>query len=166
MRLYIPHYHRYRTDLSDGHKGGTGILHTCVNLHPLLSVEEAGGLNTDWKHWSIVCVCLQTSASREERCRHHTGLKLRANFVHLNWIQSSPVWNSQISKFSGLKLLDLFGKCNLEILAPHSSTHFVPNVGDLTREWSDPTCRNLPWFFFFCHCKSTHNKIHCQNSSC
>jgi hypothetical protein len=34
----------------------------------------------------------------------------------------------------------------------------------LTREWSDPTCRNLPWFFF--HCKSTHNKIHCQNFSC
>jgi hypothetical protein len=34
----------------------------------------------------------------------------------------------------------------------------------LTREWSDPTCRNLPWFLF--HCKSTHNKIHCQNSSC
>jgi hypothetical protein len=35
---------------------------------------------------------------------------------------------------------------------------------NLTREWSDPTCRNLPWFFF--HCKSTHNKIHCQNFSC
>jgi hypothetical protein len=34
----------------------------------------------------------------------------------------------------------------------------------LTREWSDPTCRNLPWFFF--HCKSIHNKIHCQNFSC
>jgi hypothetical protein len=34
----------------------------------------------------------------------------------------------------------------------------------LTREWSDPTCRNLPWFFF--HCKSTHNKTHCQNFSC
>jgi hypothetical protein len=30
----------------------------------------------------------------------------------------------------------------------------------LTREWSDPTCRNLPWFFF--HYKSTHNKVHCQ----
>jgi hypothetical protein len=35
---------------------------------------------------------------------------------------------------------------------------------ELTREWSDPTCRNLPWFFF--HCKSTHNKVHWQNSSC
>jgi hypothetical protein len=35
----------------------------------------------------------------------------------------------------------------------------------LTREWSDPTCRNLPWFFFV-HRKSTHNKIHYQNSSC
>jgi hypothetical protein len=34
----------------------------------------------------------------------------------------------------------------------------------LTREWSDPTCRNLPWFFF--HCKSTHNKTHSQNFSC
>jgi hypothetical protein len=34
----------------------------------------------------------------------------------------------------------------------------------LTREWSDPTCRNLPWFFV--HCKSTHNKIHCQSFSC
>jgi hypothetical protein len=33
-----------------------------------------------------------------------------------------------------------------------------------TWEWSDPTCRKLPWFFL--HCKSTHNKIHCQNSSC
>jgi hypothetical protein len=34
----------------------------------------------------------------------------------------------------------------------------------LTREWSDPTYRNLPWFYF--HCKSTHNKIHCEDSSC
>jgi hypothetical protein len=34
----------------------------------------------------------------------------------------------------------------------------------LTREWSDPTCRNLPWFFF--QCNSTCDKIHCQNSSC
>jgi hypothetical protein len=39
------------------------------------------------------------------------------------------------------------------------------HITDLTREWSDPTCRNLPWFFFF-HCKSTHNKIQCQNFSC
>jgi hypothetical protein len=34
----------------------------------------------------------------------------------------------------------------------------------LTREWSDQTCRNLPWFFFFT--ARAHNKIHCQNFSC
>jgi hypothetical protein len=44
------------------------------------------------------------------------------------------------------------------------STRRESNPVLLTSEWSDPTCRNLPWFSF--HCKSTHNKIHCQNFSC
>jgi hypothetical protein len=47
---------------------------------------------------------------------------------------------------------------------PLRSILILPTQPHLTREWSDPTYRNLPWFFF--HCKSTHNKIHCQNSSC
>jgi hypothetical protein len=38
-----------------------------------------------------------------------------------------PVWNSQVSNPSSFKLLGVFVKCNLEILAPQHSTHFVPD---------------------------------------
>jgi hypothetical protein len=47
-RFYISNYDIYRTDRKDGHKGGTaiavkkGILHTCADLTPLLSVEATG----------------------------------------------------------------------------------------------------------------------------
>jgi hypothetical protein len=38
-----------------------------------------------------------------------------------------PVWNSQVSNPSGLKLLDLFVNCNFEILVPQHPTHFIPD---------------------------------------
>jgi hypothetical protein len=38
-----------------------------------------------------------------------------------------PVWNSEVSNPSGLKLLDLFVNCNFEISTPQHPTHFVPN---------------------------------------
>jgi hypothetical protein len=48
MKCYIPNYNFYRTDHEEGHKGGTAvpvkkiILHTCVDMPPLLSVEATG----------------------------------------------------------------------------------------------------------------------------
>jgi hypothetical protein len=36
-----------------------------------------------------------------------------------------PVWNSAVSKPSGLKFLDLFVNCNFEISAPQNPTYFV-----------------------------------------
>jgi hypothetical protein len=30
---------------------------------------------------------------------------------------------------------------------------------DLTREWSDPTCRNLPWFFFTARVHTTKSTV-------
>jgi hypothetical protein len=39
---------------------------------------------------------------------------------------------------------------------------------DLTREWSDPTCRNLPWFFFTARVHTTKYtvKILAANTHC
>jgi hypothetical protein len=39
----------------------------------------------------------------------------------------NPVWNSQVSNPSTLKLLDLFLNCNFEISAPQHPTHFIPD---------------------------------------
>jgi endonuclease/exonuclease/phosphatase (EEP) superfamily protein YafD len=36
-----------------------------------------------------------------------------------------PVWNSEVSDQSGLKLLHLFVNCNFEISGPQNPTHFV-----------------------------------------
>jgi hypothetical protein len=38
-----------------------------------------------------------------------------------------PVWSSNFSNPSGLKLVDLFVNCNFEISKPQHPTHFEPN---------------------------------------
>jgi hypothetical protein len=38
-----------------------------------------------------------------------------------------PVWNSTVSNPSGLKPLDLFVNCNIQISAPQNQTHLVPD---------------------------------------
>jgi hypothetical protein len=41
-----------------------------------------------------------------------------------------PVWNSEISNPSGLKLLELFVSSNFEISAPQCSMHYTPDGRD------------------------------------
>jgi hypothetical protein len=55
-------------------------------------------------------------------------LKLRTNSILAGDLNAThPAWNSKDSSPSGLKLLNLFVNCNLEISAPQHATHFVPN---------------------------------------
>jgi hypothetical protein len=55
-------------------------------------------------------------------------LKLRTKSILAGDLNAThPAWNSKDSSPSGLKLLNLFVNCNLEISAPQHATHFIPN---------------------------------------
>jgi hypothetical protein len=71
MRFCIPNYDPYQTGSEDRHRGGTlvavkkGIPHTCVDLHPLLSLEATG-----------VCILIgNTEIFLAALCRHLRAIR-------------------------------------------------------------------------------------------
>jgi hypothetical protein len=75
----------------------------------------------------IACLCKSPlRAWRDADITELLNLRRKSNLAgDLN--AKYPVWNSTVSKPSGLKFLDLFVNCNFEISAPRNPTHFVPD---------------------------------------
>jgi hypothetical protein len=137
MRFYIPNCDIYWTDRQDWHIDRTaiavkkGIPHTSAGLPPLLSVEATG-------------VCIATGNSEMflaavykslQRLWSDTDITELLGFRNMSILADDlnaqhPVWNSKISKSSGLKLLELFVSSNFEISAPQCSKHYTPDGRD------------------------------------
>jgi endonuclease/exonuclease/phosphatase (EEP) superfamily protein YafD len=134
MRFYVPNYHIYRNDRLDGNRGGTAVAvkkkipHTCVDLPPLLSLE-ATGVSIPTGHTEMLLTSVYKSPLRAWRDADITEfLNLRQKSILAGDLNAKdPVWNSEVSNPSCLKILDLFVNFNFEILAPQHPTHSVPN---------------------------------------
>jgi hypothetical protein len=124
----------YQNDRPDRNKGGTafavnkGIPHTYVDLSPLLSLE-ATGVSIPIGHTEMLLASVYKSPLIAWRDADITELlNLRTKSILAGDLNAKhPVWNSNVSNPSGLKLLDLFVNCNFDISAPQHTTHFVPN---------------------------------------
>jgi hypothetical protein len=118
--------------------------HRCLNLPRIV-----------FRILDYICFCL-LGVRYVYRASHLPWLNSDLGLINLNsWLKMSiPLWSRNSLDPNPYKS----NEDDFTVLG------YVLNI-ELTREWSGPTCRNLPWFFFF-HCKSTHNKIHPQNSSC
>jgi hypothetical protein len=123
MRFYIPNYHIYRNDRLDGNKGGTALAvkkeipHTYVDLAPLVSLE-ATGVSIPIGHNEMLLASVHKSPLRAWRDADITELlNLRTKSILAGDLNAKqPVWNSQVSNFSGLNLLNLFVNCNFDPL--------------------------------------------------
>jgi hypothetical protein len=134
MNFYIPNYHIYRNDRIDRNKGGTAVAvktaipHTYVDLFPL-RLLEATGVSIPIGRTKMLLASLYKSSLRAWRDADITKLlNLRTKSILAGDLNANnPVWISNVSNPSGLKLLDVFVNFNFEILAPQHSTHFVSN---------------------------------------
>jgi hypothetical protein len=134
IKFYIPNYHIYRNDHLDGNKGGTAVAvkkrnpHTYVDLSLLLSVE-ATGVSISIEHTEMLLASVYTSplrAWRDADITEFLNLRTMSNLVG-DMNVKYPIWNSKVSKPSGLKFLHLFVNCNFEISAPQHPTKLGPN---------------------------------------
>jgi hypothetical protein len=110
----IRNYHIYRDDRHPGAKGGTavavrkGVPRSYVDLPPLISIE-ATGVCISVGNKEIMLAVVYMSPVRDwcdtdiielPKLRNKTALAGDLNAKH-------PVWNSQVSNRSGMRLLNL-----------------------------------------------------------
>jgi hypothetical protein len=115
----------FRTDREDGHKSETGVevtslthAHTCF---PYIRYKQQGSA---YRLETLKC-CLQLFMNIHKHCAVTQTSKLlgfRNKSVLAGDLNAKhPVWNSQVSNSTGMKLLEVFVSQNCEISAPQCS---------------------------------------------
>jgi hypothetical protein len=74
----------------------------------------------------------------------------------IHYFQSKTIWRSKLRSVVNLALMNHSSEIHFFMKTPDNTGTYKGMV------WSD---MSKPALIFF-HCKSTHNKIHCQNFSC
>jgi hypothetical protein len=107
--------------------------HTYLNLLPLLSVE-ATGVCIPTGNPDMLLVAVYTFPQRVWNDADITELlRFRKKTILAGDLNAKhQVWNSKVSKPSGLKFLELFVSYNFEILTPQCPTYYTPDIrGDV-----------------------------------
>jgi hypothetical protein len=106
------------------------FLHTCADLPPLLSVETTG-VCIPTGNTGMFLAAVYTSPQRQWSDTNITELPCFGSkfILATDLIAKHPVWDSEVSNPSRLKLLvvHVFISYNFEISTPQCCTHYTPD---------------------------------------